>query len=149
MPLLANLQSLFGLLVLTGLAAALAPRRSSRSAQVKTAAIGLAVQLAVALVILKLPASRQLFAWLNDGVAALQAATAAGTSFVFGYLGGGPLPFEETQPGASFVFAFRALPLILVMSALSALLFYWRILPPIVRGFAFHPSPHYRRIRSN
>ncbi len=22
---------------------------------------------------------------------------------MFGYLGGGPLPFEETQPGASFV----------------------------------------------
>mgnify|MGYP001243463828 FL=1 len=60
----------------------------------------------------------------------------AGTAFVFGYLGAGPLPFEETHPGSSFIFAFRALPLILVMSAISGLLFYWRILPWIVRGFA-------------
>ena len=56
---------------------------------------------------------------------------------MFGYLGGGPLPFEETSPGASFIFAFRALPLILVMSALSALLFYWRILPRIVGAFSW------------
>ena len=61
----------------------------------------------------------------------------AGTSFFFGYLGGGSLPFGETQPGASFIFAFRALPLILVMSALSSLLFYWRILPLVVRGFSW------------
>jgi len=56
---------------------------------------------------------------------------------VFGYLGGGPLPFEVTQPGASFVLAFRALPLILVVSALSALLFYWRVLPVIVRALSW------------
>ena len=52
---------------------------------------------------------------LNDLVLTLQQATDAGTAFVFGYLGGGPLPFEETQPGASFVLAFRALPLIIVV----------------------------------
>ena len=67
----------------------------------------------------------------------LEAATAAGTSLVFGFLGGAPLPFEETQPGASFVLAFRALPVIIVVGALSALLTYWRILPLIVRGFGF------------
>ena len=55
---------------------------------------------------------------------------------MFGYLGGGPLPFTEAMPGASFVIAFRALPLILVVSALSSLLFYWRILPFIVRGLS-------------
>ena len=69
-------------------------------------------------------------------VLTLQQATDAGSSFVFGYLGGGPLPFEETQPAASFVLAFRALPLIMVVSALTAVLTYWRILPWIVRGFA-------------
>ena len=70
-------------------------------------------------------------------MAALQEATLEGVRLVFGYLGGGPLPFEETQPGASFVLAFRALPLIIVVSALTAVLTYWRILPWIVRGFAF------------
>ena len=66
-----------------------------------------------------------------------RSATRAGTSFVFGYVGGGPLPFEVKTPGADFVLAFQALPLILVMSVLTTLLFYWRILPPIVRGFSF------------
>jgi CNT family concentrative nucleoside transporter len=83
-----------------------------------------------------LPPLEAALAALNDLVLVLQNATEAGTSFVFGYLGGGPLPFEETQPGASFVLAFRALPLIIVISALTAVLTYWRVLPWIVRGFA-------------
>ena len=56
---------------------------------------------------------------------------------VFGYLGGGDLPFAEKFPGASFILAFRALPLILVISALSALLFYWKILPIVVQAFSW------------
>ena len=68
---------------------------------------------------------------------ALEGATTAGTSFVFGYLGGAELPFAEAYPGASFILAFRALPLVLVISALSALLFYWRILPLVVQGFSW------------
>lgn len=51
---------------------------------------------------------------------------------VFSYLGGGPLPFKEPYPGASFILAFQALPIILVISALSAVLFYWGIIPRIV-----------------
>ena len=68
---------------------------------------------------------------------AIAAASRAGTSFVFGYVGGGPLPFELKFPGNEFVLAFNALPIVLVMSVLTTLLFYWGILPPIVRGFAF------------
>lgn len=135
----ANLQSLFGVLVLTAIAAALAPRGQDHPwrRQSRTAVAGLILQFAIAAIILKLPASQQVFLWLNGAVLALQSATHAGTSFVFGYLGGGTLPFEESQPGASFILALRALPLILVMSALSALLFHWRILPVIVSGFAW------------
>jgi len=55
---------------------------------------------------------------------------------VFGFLGGAPLPYAETAAGASFVLAFRALPVVLVMSALSALLFHWRILPLLVRAMS-------------
>ena len=139
MDLAANFQSLAGLVVLTLLAAAMAPRRQNglRRQQGRTALAGIGLQLVIASLILKLPASQDVFLWLNGAVIALQDATTAGTSFVFGYLGGGPLPFEETQPGASFILAIRALPLILVMSALSALLFYWRILPIVVQGFAW------------
>src|ERR1700722_21021619 len=99
--------------------------------------VGVLLQFAVALLLLKLPAVAKAFLLLNDGVEALQRATDAGTGFVFGYLGGGPLPFAETKPGASFIFAFRALPLVLVISALATLLFYWGVLQRIVQGFAW------------
>ena len=81
------------------------------------------LQWVLALAFLKLPGAQVLFASLNDPMLALEAATRTGTSMVFGFLGGAPLPFAETAPGASFVLAFRALPLVLVMSALSALRF--------------------------
>lgn len=73
----------------------------------------------------------------NDALLVLERATQAGTSLVFGYLGGGPTPYAVSDVGSNFVLAFRALPIVLIMSALSALLFYWRILPAIVRGISF------------
>ena len=94
---------------------------------------GVALQVALAVAILKLPGVHAAFAALNDGLLALERATRTGATVVFGYLGGGPLPYAETSAGASFVLAFQALPIILVMSALSALLFHWRVLPLIVR----------------
>ena len=97
---------------------------------------GLLLQLLLALILLKIPYSADLFSVLNRAVLALQQATDSGTSFVFGYLGGGTPPFVENTPGASFILAFRALPLVLVVSALSALLFYWRVMPFIVRLFS-------------
>jgi CNT family concentrative nucleoside transporter len=86
---------------------------------------------------LKFPPARAAFLLLNRAVEGLQHATEAGTGFVFGYLGGGRLPYAETRPGASFIFAFRALPLVLVISALATLLFYWGVLQRIVEAFAW------------
>jgi CNT family concentrative nucleoside transporter len=91
----------------------------------------------VAGLLLQLPLARTALLGLNDGMLALEKATQAGTSFVFGYLGGGEPPFIESRPAASFILAFRALPLVLIISALSALLFYWRILPAIVRAVSW------------
>jgi CNT family concentrative nucleoside transporter len=102
----------------------------------KVAIAGIGIQLIMAVLLLKLPFIQKLFGALNDVVVALQNASEAGSSFVFGYLGGGPLPFEETKIGASFVLAFRALPLVIVISALTALLTYWRILPVIVNALS-------------
>ncbi len=98
---------------------------------------GLTLQILLAILLLKLPFFKDIFLSLNKVVASLDEATTAGTSFVFGYLGGGALPFNEKSPGASFILAFKALPLILVVSALSSLLFYWKVLPVIVKGFAW------------
>ena len=103
----------------------------------RQAAIGLVVTLLTALVLIKLPLVAHAFGAINDAVGAIAAASRAGTSFVFGYLGGGALPFDLKAPGADFILAFQALPIVLVMSVLTTLLFYWRILPPIVRGMAW------------
>jgi len=97
---------------------------------------GLALQFAVAALMLKAPFFRQILLWLNALVSALEEATRAGTSFVFGYLGGGALPFAESRPGASFILAFQTLPLVILIAALTSLLFYWRVLPLVVRGFS-------------
>ncbi len=126
------LHSLLGLAAFTAIAWLLSEDR--RRFPWRIVAAGLALQLALAAALLKLPLFKAFFVTLNDALLALEAATRAGTAFVFGYLGGAPLPFEDAGAGSSFVLAFRALPLVLVMSALSALLFYWRVLPWIVRG---------------
>lgn len=103
----------------------------------RSVTVGIALQFVLALALLKVPPVQNSLAVLNDAVSGLTEATKAGTSFVFGYLGGGDLPFAATGPGSSFVFALQALPLILIISALSALLFHWHIIQPVVRGFAW------------
>lgn len=130
-----TVQPLLGLVVLIGFAWLIGENR--RAFPWRTVAVGLAIQLGLALLLLRLPAALAALAYLNDVVLALQTATEAGTTLVFGFLGGGPTPFEETYPGAAFVLAFRALPLVLLMSALSALLYHWRVLPWVVSGFAW------------
>jgi len=97
---------------------------------------GLALQVLLAALLLEVAPVRAALFSLNDALGALERATQAGTRFVFGFLAGGPAPYAETDPAASFVLAFRALPLVLVVSALSALLFHWRILPLVVKAFS-------------
>ena len=126
------IQSVIGLFVFVFIAWLMSENR--RQVRFKTVLVGIAIQLIIGIILLKLSFFRDLFLLLNRLVLSLEESTAAGTSFVFGYLGGGNLPFAEKFPGASFILAFRALPLILVMSALSSLLFYWKILPMTVRG---------------
>jgi len=131
----AILHGVFGMAVMVGIALLFSEDRKSIQWKTVLSAIGLQVVLAVLL--LKLPGTRQLFFLLNALVQALQQATESGTAFVFGYLGGGPAPFQP-RPGAStYILALRGLPIILVASALSSLLFYWRILPKVVRAFSW------------
>ncbi len=129
-----ELQSAFGLVVLFGLAWAVGKRR--RDAW-RVALAGIGLQVALALILLKVPLIADSVASLGHVVAAMERATRAGTSMVFGYIGGGPLPFAESRPGAAFVLAFQALPIVIVTSALTALLTHWRILPWIVKGIGF------------
>lgn len=127
-----HLQSLLGVFALLGFAFLISEDRGAVSW--RQAAVGLIVTFLTAVILLKVPGTARAFAAINDAVDAIAAASRAGTSFVFGYLGGGQLPYELKVPGAEFVLALQALPIVLVMSVLTTLLFHWRILPPIVRG---------------
>jgi len=126
--------SLLGFFALHLLAWALSEDRTRISW--RPVAAGMVLTAGLGALLLKAPFTRDVFMALNNAMAALERATREGTAFVFGFLGGGPLPYSESYPGATFVLAFRALPLVLVVSALSALLFHWRVLPWLVRGFS-------------
>jgi concentrative nucleoside transporter, CNT family len=126
-----TLQSAFGLLMLLVIAWAISENR--RAVPWRIVLAGVALTFLLAVLLLKVPPVQQFFLALNEVLLALERATQAGTSLVFGYLGGAPLPFETRPATSTFILALRALPLVLVVSALSALLFYWRVLPWLVR----------------
>ena len=128
------LQSTFGLIALLVLTWAISENR--RAVPWRIVISGVILMIIMAALLLKVPLVKQFFFSLNDGLIGLEKATQTGTSFVFGYLGGGKLPFAEQPQTSSFILAFRALPLILVVSALSSLLFYWRVLPVIVSAMS-------------
>jgi concentrative nucleoside transporter, CNT family len=130
-----NLQSAAGVIAIIAIAWLISENRSA--VNWRQAATGLAVTVLLALLLLKVPQVKYAFNWIEAAVEAIAAATKAGTSFVFGYVGGAPPPFDPKTPGSDFILAFQALPVVLVMSVLSSLLFYWAIMPPIVRGFSW------------
>ena len=130
-----SLQSALGVVAIVAIAFLISENR--RAVPWRPVITGLALTFALALLMLKIPQTEIAFGWINRAVQAVAAATRAGTSLVFGYVGGGVLPFDPKTPGSDFILAFQALPVVLVMSVLSSLLFYWRILPPIVRGFSW------------
>ena len=129
------MRPLLGIALLLLLAWALSERR--REIPWRVVVGGMALQAVLALAFIYLPPARRAMQALNDAVSVLERATDAGTGFMFGYLGGGALPFAETFPGASFILAFKILPLVLVISALAALLFHWRILQAVTSGFGW------------
>ncbi|MFN3890580.1 MAG: NupC/NupG family nucleoside CNT transporter [Beijerinckiaceae bacterium] len=127
-------QSTFGIFALLAIAWLFSENR--RAVNVRQAAVALAVTTALAAAFLMSPWMAQGVGWLNAGVDSIASATRAGTSFVFGYLGGGATPYEVANPSAQFIFAFQALPVVLVVSALTTLLFHWGVLQPLIAGFS-------------
>jgi concentrative nucleoside transporter, CNT family len=130
-----RLQGVLGIIVFLTIAWIISEKRAR--VKLPTILTGVVVQVAIAGILLYVPFFKRFFVLLNNVVLALDSATRAGTSFVFGYLGGGPPPFMMQDPGANFILAFQSLPLVLVIGALSSVLFYWRILPYVVRAFSF------------
>ncbi len=107
-----------------------------RAFPVKIVLSGLVAQFALALLLLKVPLLQKGLNLMNRAVVVLEGATSQGTAVVFGYLGGGDAPFTVTGPEHSFILAFRALPIVVVFAALSALLWHWRVIPKIINALA-------------
>jgi len=134
MEFLPNLQSALGLVAFPLLALLFCKGKKRINIRLLAAAVGL--QFVLALLFLKVPLFQSMFSLMNQAVLSLQAATNTGTAFVFGFLGGGAAPFDVTKPENSYVLAFQAFPLIIVIGALTALLSHWRILPIIIEALA-------------
>ncbi|QYC10747.1 NupC/NupG family nucleoside CNT transporter [Brevundimonas nasdae] len=132
---LLNLQSLFGLVAIVAVCWAISENR--RVFPWKLAIGAVLVQAGLVLVLFGIPGSRVVLDAVTNAIDGLAKATAEGTQFVFGYLGGGAQPYAVADQNVLFVFAFNVLPLILVISALSALFWHWKILKWLIRGFGF------------
>ena len=109
-----------------------------KAIKLKYVVSGVLIQLILALLLLRVDLVASFFEYLSDGVMVLKAANDYGTGFVFGYLADGApnAPFDITNPGGTFIFAFGGLTLIILMSAISALLWHWRIIPIIVNALS-------------
>ncbi|WP_341904597.1 NupC/NupG family nucleoside CNT transporter [Sandarakinorhabdus limnophila] len=130
-------QGLIGLAAVLLLAWSFSEDRANRPGW-RWLAGALLLQLTIAVIVVRVPAVWEAVGVANQGVAAIERATLVGSSYMFGYLGGAPLPFVLAE-GASppLIIAFQILPLIIVFSALSALLWHWGILKALVRGLSW------------
>jgi len=138
MEFLTSVQALFGISVFIGIAIALSEQRTVPGWRLLVAGLGL--QFLFAFAVFNLSFLQQVLGGINSGVNAVVSATESGTLFIFGYLGGDPLnvdyPFAVSEPRATLILAFRILPLILMFTVLSAILWHYRVLPVIIKGFS-------------
>ena len=129
------MQGIFGVLFLIVVAWLCSERRDQ--IDVRFLGIGLLAQFSLAFLFFQVPLISDILMSLNFIIAAIEAATLEGTRFLFGYLGGGSEPFEVSEGGYLYLFAFRVLPNVIVFCVLIAVLWYWKILPKVVTGFGF------------
>jgi CNT family concentrative nucleoside transporter len=131
-----NAQSLTGVALTVGLCWLLSERRREFPWRLALGAV--AAQAALVVALFAAPGFRAALTGVGHAVDALAASTQAGVAFVFGFLAGkAGQPYPVADAGALFIFAFRVLPVILVICALSALLWHWRVLRWATQGFGF------------
>ncbi|MDT8279352.1 MAG: nucleoside transporter C-terminal domain-containing protein [Erythrobacter sp.] len=137
MELFDQLRGLIGLAVLVALAWGFSEDRRSHPGW-RWMLGALALQGLLAVLIVRVPVVWQAVGLANSAVSAIEQATLKGSAYMFGYLGGAPLPFalaEGAQP--PLIIAFQILPLVIVFSALAALLWHWGVLRWLVNGLSF------------
>ena len=130
------IQPAIGFFVLLLLGAAFS--ENIKAIKIRYVISAIVIQVLLALMLIKLPLVTTFFEYLSHGVMTLKEANDYGTKFVFGYLADNApnAPFDITNPAGTFIFAFGGLTLIIVMSAISALLWHWRIIPVLVNALS-------------
>ena len=130
-----NARALIGIALIFGIGWILSERRKAFPWRIVLGAV--AIQFAFALVLFGLPPVRNILFKANVIVDGLQEATRNGTSFVFGYVGDNVAASNIMAGDAPPLFFFQILPVVIVVAALSAILWHWHILRWITKGFAF------------
>ena len=128
------IQSLIGIVVL--ILIALPFSESIQEVKVKFIIYALLIQTSLAFILLEIPFISSFFDVMSIAVESLRLSAIEGSSFVFGYLGGGEAPFEVSNNQNLPIFAFTFLPMLIFLSALSALLWHWKILPFLIKLLA-------------
>jgi CNT family concentrative nucleoside transporter len=124
---LPRITGLLGLIVFLSLAYAFSTNR--RAIRWRTVAWGLGLQIFFAIIVLKSTVGQRIFTTAGDGINKLLAHSVAGSSMVFGYLGG--------NDSTLTVFAFKVLPTIIFISAFFAVLYYIGFMQLVIRAFAW------------
>ncbi len=127
MDVLRSFCGLFGFMVLAWICST-----SRKNINWKVIFWGLILQLSFGAFIFMVPAGKKVFLFINEMVVRILGCAAQGSQFVFGSLA--LPPGTEGSPG--FIFAFQALPTIIFFSALLSILYYYNIMPVIIRLFA-------------
>ena len=128
------IQSLIGIVVL--ILIALPFSESIQEIKVKFIIYALLIQTSLAFILIEIPFISSFFDVMSIAVESLRLSAIEGSSFVFGYLGGGEAPFEVSNNQNLPIFAFTFLPMLIFLSALSALLWHWKILPFLIKLLA-------------
>ncbi len=134
---LSHLQGLIGLLSVLLVAWGLSESRRQRP-NLRWIGGAVALQIVIAIAIVRVPFIWDMIGMANNAVQAIEKATLVGSSYMFGYIGGGESPFglKDGVP-QPVIIAFQILPLVIVLSALSALFWHWGVLRWIVRGLSW------------
>ena len=128
------IQSLIGIVALILIAIPFS--ESIQKIKVKFIIYALLIQTSLAFILLEIPFISTFFDVMSMAVESLRLSAIEGSSFVFGYLGGGEAPFEVSNNQNLPIFAFTFLPMLIFLSALSALLWHWKILPFLIKLLA-------------
>jgi len=131
-----NLVSFGGIILLLGLAWLLSSAR--RQINWKVVGWGTGLQILFALFIFIIPAGMEVFKWINSAIVTILDSATAGTRFLFGRLALPPgTTGENGETSLGFFLAFQGLPTIVFFASLMGILYYLKIMPMLIRAFAY------------